>query len=59
MWEKKKAMRLLLGENGRKRSLETPKYRLKNYTNTCFREAVAEDLDRIGLERIERNGRMS
>jgi hypothetical protein len=45
MWEKKTAMRLLLGETEGKRSLETPKYRWKNYTKTCFREVVLEGLD--------------
>jgi hypothetical protein len=43
--EKKNAMRLLLGKAEGKRSHETPKYRLKNYTETCFREVVLDGLD--------------
>jgi len=39
-WEKKNAMRLLVEETEGKRALDTPSYRLKNYTKTCFREVV-------------------
>jgi hypothetical protein len=45
MWVKKNAVRLLPGETEGKRSLETPKYRLKNYTKTCFREVVLDGLN--------------
>jgi hypothetical protein len=45
MWEKKNAVRPLPGETEGKRSLETSKYRLKNYTKRCFTEVVLDDLD--------------
>jgi hypothetical protein len=38
-------MRLLVGETEEKISLGTQKYRLKNYTKTCFREVVLDDLE--------------